>query len=121
MAESPNCSSSLNTVLLAFDDGKPLHFAMKLLTLCLLVLFISLVPLAADAGGKHGTRITRNEAQHLALSSHPGARVTAAHLNDSGRHPVWLIELAGPDANQVVHLSVDGMSGRVFSQRYGSR
>jgi uncharacterized membrane protein YkoI len=90
---------------------------MKLLTLCLLVPFAFFVPLAADAGRNHETRITRNEAQHLALSSHPGARVTAAHLNHSHGHPMWLIELSGPEANQVIRLSVDGMSGRVVSQR----
>lgn len=90
---------------------------MKLLTLCLLVLFVFFVPFAVDAGRNHETKITRNEAQHLALSSHPGARVTAAHLNHSRGHPMWLIELVGPEANQVTHLSVDGMSGRVVSLR----
>lgn len=90
---------------------------MKLLALCSLFFLVLCIPLTADAGGRPETKITRNEAQHLALRSYPGARVTAAHLNHAHGHPVWLIELAGPEANQVVHLSVDGMNGRVVSRR----
>jgi len=107
--------------LLARDDGKSLHFGMKLLMLWSLSFFVLCATPAADAGRKSHTNITRNEAQHLALGRHPGARVTAASLDRSRGRPVWLIEIAGPRLDHALHLSVDATSGRILSEKKVNR
>jgi len=113
--------SRYNDFPLAFEDGKSLYHGMKLLTLLALLFLVAFSPLAVASPRHPATHITRNEAQHLALQDHPGGRVTAANLDRSRGRPVWRIEIAEPNANAVVHLSVDATSGRVLSRGKASR
>lgn len=71
-------------------------------------------PLPAEPG----TKITKNEAEHIALQHHEGARVTAAKLETSDRHNIWRIELAQNERRTIV--SVDAMTGRIIPDK-GSR
>ncbi len=95
---------------------------MKLLSLLSLSLIVSLLPLQANANEPRGdARITKNEAQHIALQHHRGARVSSARLAKVNGKSVWLIELTGPKANRVSEVSVDAMSGRVVSDKKSNR
>lgn len=108
-------------LLLAFEHGKSLYHGMKLLTLLALAFLVAFSPFAVASPRHPATHITRNEAQHLALRDYPGGRVTAANLDRSRGRPVWQIAIAEPNANAVVHLSVDATSGRVLSGAKASR
>jgi len=94
---------------------------MKLFMLSALALLLAFTPAAFGSARKTQTHITRNEAQHIALSDQPGGRVTAAHLDRSRGHAVWRIEIAEPQANRVTRLAVDATSGRVLSGRKTTR
>jgi Peptidase propeptide and YPEB domain len=111
----------LRVLLLALEHGKSLYHGMKLLTLLALSLLVALPPLAVASPHDTAIHITRNEAQHLALQDHPGGRVTAANLDHSRGRPVWQIEIAEPNANALLHLSVDATSGRIVSGAKASR
>ena len=91
---------------------------MKLISLTALSLllcfsFLSASPLEAKGGAK----ITKNEAEHIALENYPGARVTAAKLQDVTGRLVWLIEIAPPKSQPAVTVMVDAMSGRIVSDK----
>jgi len=94
---------------------------MKLLMLLTLSVLVA-ISTPASASDRHlATRITKNEAQHLALNGHPGGRVTAANLDRSSGRPIWRIEIMEANAARVVHLSVDATNGRVLSGRTAAR
>ena len=85
-----------------------------------LVLALSLLT-AAPASAKEAAKITRNEAQHIALKSHRGARVTAATMETVDGKLVWAIEITGPKAQHITHVNVDAMSGQILSQKREKR
>ena len=93
---------------------------MKFLALSVLSLLLgfSLV-CAGPLNKKPGTKITKNEAEHIALHDHKGARVTAARLEAIEDKKVWVIEIAQGDRQMIVQ--VDAVSGRVVSTEKGSR
>jgi uncharacterized membrane protein YkoI len=90
---------------------------MKLLFLSVL---LSLSLLAASPPDSKDAKITRNEAQHIALTQYPGARVTAAKLETVQGTLVWSIQIALPDAKAVV-VAVNAQTGRVVPGKEGTR
>ena len=95
---------------------------MKLLSLLALSFLITLGPLQANPRGSKGDpKITKNEAEHIALKHHSGARVTAAKLEKAGSKSVWLIEVSGPKANRIRQVSVDATSGQIISDKKSRR
>jgi uncharacterized membrane protein YkoI len=91
-------------------------YVMKFLSLTALSFVLALSPLtAAPAFAKEATKITRNEAQHIALKSHRGARVTSATMETVDGKLVWAIEITGPK-ERVTHVNVDAMSGHIILQ-----
>jgi uncharacterized membrane protein YkoI len=89
---------------------KLLSFTALSLLLCFSLLSASPLDLEGEA------KITKNEAEHIALKHYPGARVTAAKLEKVAEGLVWLIEIAPPKSKPAVAISVDAMSGRVVSK-----
>ncbi len=68
---------------------------MKLLSLAALSLLLCFSFLSASPPDPKGdAKITKNEAEHIALMRYPGARVTAAKLDKVKGRLVWLIEIA---------------------------
>ena len=91
---------------------------MKLIFLSGLSLLLSLSLLSASPhDAKAGAKITKNEAQHIALQRHPGARVTAAKLEKMRGKWVWSIEILEPKAKLVTAVAVDAVSGRIARGR----
>jgi uncharacterized membrane protein YkoI len=92
---------------------------MKLVSLTALSLLLCFSLLSAvPLDTKGGAKITKNEAEHIALKNYPGARVTAARLEKGAGGPVWLIEIAPPKSKPVA-VTVDAMSGRIVSDKKG--
>ena len=85
---------------------------MKLISLSALSLLLSLSLLAASPHDPQGAKITRNEAQHIALKHYPRGRVTAAKLEKVKGALVWSIEITPANA-QSVTVAVDARTGRV--------
>lgn len=89
----------------------------SLSALCLLV-GVSMV-WASPLETKSGAKITKNEAEHIALKQHPGARVTAAKLETVQKVKIWSIEIAQGEQRQMV--LVDAMSGRIIPPKTDHR
>ncbi|MEO7724678.1 MAG: PepSY domain-containing protein [Chthoniobacterales bacterium] len=87
---------------------------MKTISLSALTLFLGLSLVCGNPlATKPGTKITKNEAEHIALRQHKGARVTAAKLETVEGKKIWVIEIAqGKSQTQV---QVDAVSGRVVA------
>jgi uncharacterized membrane protein YkoI len=91
---------------------------MRLVVFLILALALTLVPLEARSQGSHGKpKITKNEAEHIALSHHHGARVTAAKLEEMDGKMVWLIEVSNTKSERISEVTVDARSGRVLSDK----
>lgn len=83
-------------------------FSLAALSLLLGLSMVCASPLEREGGAK----ITKNEAEHIALKHHEGARVTAAKLQTVEGRKVWSIEIA-QGKNQTM-VAVDAMSGRIL-------
>ena len=93
---------------------------MRLFTILASSLVVGLSLLqASPEEPKDGAKITRNEAEHIALRDHAGARVTAAKLETVQGKMVWLVDVAEPKTQHVMHVSVDAMSGHILSEKKG--
>ena len=85
---------------------------MKFFFLSILSIFLGLSLLAASPQNPKGdAKITKNEAEHIALRQHHGARVTAAKLETVEGKLVWSIEVAQGENRTMV--AVDAMTGRI--------
>ena len=87
---------------------------MKLFSLTTFSLFLALSLVCASPRERApGTKITKNEAEHIALKQEEGARVTAARLETVEGKKVWSIETArGPHLTLV---TVDAKSGHILT------
>ncbi len=85
---------------------------MKVISLTTLSLLLSVSLLGASPHDRKGAKITRNEAQHIALKHYPGARVTATKLETVQGVLVWSVEIAPANAKSVL-VAVDAKTGRV--------
>jgi uncharacterized membrane protein YkoI len=85
---------------------------MKFFSLSALCLLVGVSIICANPQDKDGgAKITKNEAEHIALKQHPGARVTAAKLETVQKVKVWSIEITEGEERQTV--LVNAMSGRI--------
>lgn len=93
---------------------------MKLFSLTALSLLLGLSMVCASPLEKEGgAKITKNEAEHIALKNQKGARVTAAKLETVAGRKVWSIEIAqGKDLTMV---AVDALTGRILPVKKGNR
>ncbi|CAN5505177.1 hypothetical protein BH18VER2_BH18VER2_02540 [soil metagenome] len=86
---------------------------MKVFCLSVLsLLFGFSLVFASPLDPKGDAKITRNEAQHIALRPHQGARVSAAKLETVEGKLVWSIELK--EGERLTMVTVDAMSGRIL-------
>ena len=91
---------------------------MKLFILLASSIVVSFSLLQASPEDSKGVaKITKNEAEHIALRNHAGARVTAANLETVQGKMVWLVDVAEPKAQHAMHVSVDAMSGHILSEK----
>ena len=93
---------------------------MKLISLSALSLFLTVSLLVAGPHHRRDAKITKNEAEHIALKHFPGARVTAAKLETARGILVWSIVIAPGNAQRVA-VAVDARTGRVVSDEKRTR
>lgn len=100
--------------------GKRLADGMNVFCLSFLsLLFGFSLVFASPLDPEGDAKITRNEAQHIALRPHQGARVTAAKLETVEGKLVWLIELK--EGERRTKVTVDAMSGRILPHEKPNR
>lgn len=93
---------------------------MKFFSLTALSLLLGLSMVGASPLEKeHGIKITKNEAEHIALKHHEDARVTAAKLETVAGKKVWSIEIA--QGKHLTMVEVDAMSGRILPVKKANR
>ena len=89
---------------------------MKLTFLAACVLLLVSSPLSANSPDSKGkAKITKNEAEHLALKRFPGARVTSARLDTVQGKLVWSLQLVEESAKPPRQVAIDAMTGRISS------
>lgn len=87
---------------------------MKLISLFACVVLISLSSLQANPLNPEGhAKITKNEAEHIALKQYPGERVQAAKLETVDGKLVWSLQLTEAKGNPAHNVAVDAMTGRI--------
>lgn len=60
-----------------------------------------------------GDKITRDEAQHLALQQIPDGSVKSVSEEKVGGHSVWTIQVAKRGTEEITEVRVDGLSGHI--------
>jgi uncharacterized membrane protein YkoI len=111
----PNESRSAHASALLLDKQRanPLHCGMKLISLATIVLLATLTVAASPNEPKPRAKITKNEAEHIALKQYPGARVVSAKLESINGHLVWLLQVAQRPGQTAARVEVDAISGRI--------
>ncbi len=95
---------------------------MKLFSLAVCSLLLGLSFLDASPLDRKGdAKITKNEAEHIALRQYPGARVTAAKLETIEGALVWSIEISQPKLKESTMVAVNARSGRIVPGKNGDR
>lgn len=79
----------------------------------LLSLFQTAILQAEPATPK--TKITRDEAQHIALKQMPDASVKSARLEQKTGKAIWAVAIAKHGAKSATDIYVDASTGRILS------
>ncbi len=88
---------------------------MKLISLVAFLSFLFFTPLRAESplNPKGNAKITKNEAEHIALKEYPGARVTAGKLETVRGQLVWSLQVAVAGSSTKA-VAVDAMTGHII-------
>jgi uncharacterized membrane protein YkoI len=60
-------------------------------------------------------KITRNEAEHIALSKVPDGRVSSGELERERGRLIWSFDIAKPGTRDIDEVQVDAKTGKVVS------
>jgi uncharacterized membrane protein YkoI len=93
----------------------PLHYCMKLISLAVVVLLSCSSLQASPNESKGHPKITKNEAEHIALKHFPGASVASAKLESVQGQLVWTLQIAAQKKERATRVEVDAMTGRIVS------
>ncbi len=100
--------------LLGSGTESRFNASMKLirLTACFLVFCLSSLQ-GSPLDPKGDAKITKNEAEHIALKRFPGARVTSAKLETVQGKLVWSLQIAEEGAKTARQVAVNAVTGRI--------
>ena len=59
-------------------------------------------------------KITKNEAQHLALKQFPNAKIKRCELRPAKPHSVWVVELVKHGDKNITKVQIDGSTGKIL-------
>lgn len=91
---------------------------MKLISLAAFSFVLCLSPIQASPHNPNGkAKITKNEAEHIALKRFPGARVTSAKLETVEGKLVWSLRIVKDGAKPARQVAVDAMTGRMVEKK----
>ena len=87
---------------------------MKLISLAACGILLCGATLQASPLDPQGhAKITKNEAEHIALKRFPGGQVTAAKLEKVQGKLVWSLAIAPSKSKPSQHVEVDATTGRI--------
>ena len=87
---------------------------MKLFSLFLCTALLSLASLRADPLNPPGNaKITKNEAEHIALKQYQGERVLAAKLETVQGKLIWSLQLSEAKDKPAHTVAVDALTGHI--------
>ena len=89
---------------------------MKIFSLLALSLVLGCSALGA-APNTTTAKITKNEAEHIALRKHRGSRVTAAELQTVDGKLVWAVDITGRQGKHIKHVTIDAVSGHIIAEK----
>ena len=84
----------------------------KIFALLVVTIFHSSVLWAHPEATKE--KITRDEAQHIALRAVPNGSVKSANLTRESGHGIWVVEITSKGSDARTEIHVDAMSGKVI-------
>lgn len=91
---------------------------MKMISFAACAFLLCLSPLQGSPLHPTGkAKITKNEAEHIALKRFPGARVKSAKLETVQGKLVWSLQIVEEGAKPARHVAVDAMSGRMAGKK----
>jgi uncharacterized membrane protein YkoI len=95
---------------------KPLAF---LRSLVLIVAFAALADSCSVTSGqndaKHSGRITKAEAERIALTKVPGGRIRSAELATARGQRFWSVYIAKPESKNAKEIRVDTATGQILA------
>ncbi len=82
----------------------------------------SAIALAAASPASEATltkqaKITKAEAEHIALAKVSHGRVKSAEIENEKGHLVWSFDIATPNTKDITEFLVDAKSGQIISQQ----
>lgn len=72
---------------------------------------------ASEATLTKQAKITKAEAEHIALAKTPHGRVKSAEIENEKGHLVWSFDIATPNTNDITEILVDAKSGQIISKQ----
>lgn len=87
---------------------------MKLIALALSFCLLVSIHAETPAHPPGHAKITKNEAEHIALKQFPGASVASAELKKVHDRLVWELQIT-PSGKAASTVKVDAMTGRIIS------
>lgn len=65
-------------------------------------------------------KITKSEAEHIALAKVPNGRVQSVEIENEKGHLVWSFDIARPNAKDITEILVDAKTGKIISTQIES-
>ncbi len=62
-------------------------------------------------------KITKSEAEHIALGKVQHGRVKSAEIENEKGHLVWSFDIATPNTKDITEILVDAKSGKIISKQ----
>ncbi len=62
-------------------------------------------------------RLTKNQAEHIALAKVPHGQVKSAEIEKEKGHLVWSFDIVTPGSKDITEILVDAKSGQIVSQQ----
>lgn len=60
-------------------------------------------------------KITKAEAEHIALAKVPHGSIQSAEIEKEKGHVVWSFDIAGPGTHDITEILVDAKTGKIIS------
>ncbi|MEP6811123.1 MAG: PepSY domain-containing protein [Chthoniobacterales bacterium] len=62
-------------------------------------------------------KLTKNEAEHIALAKVPQGKVKSAEIENEKGHLVWSFDITTPGSKDITEILVDAKSGQIVSEQ----
>lgn len=94
---------------------------LNVTAVALLGTFLPLVTVSAssanDASLVKSARVTKNQAERIALAKVPDGRIKSAEIEKEKGHLVWSFDIAKPRTKDITEILVDAKTGRIIARQ----